>query len=61
MSYDEEEKEPEGITEEGVELDDDAFDEEDGVPDEGEGSIYGEEDDMEEDFLSEEDDRDSNY
>jgi hypothetical protein len=58
---DEEEKLIEGGEEDTVELDDDAFEEDDSVLDEGEGSIYGEENDMEEDFLSEEDDRDSNY
>jgi hypothetical protein len=46
--------------EDAVEIDDEAF-EETGVLDEGEGSIYGAEDDLEQDFLVNEDDRDSNY
>lgn len=61
MSYDEEEKETEEGSEEGVELDDEAFAEDDDILDEGEGSIYGEEDDMEEEFMSDDEDRDANY
>lgn len=53
--------EPKG--DEPIELDDDVFDDAEAILEDGEGlgSVYGEEDDMESDFLTRDDIRDNSY